>query len=1090
MTTPTDGPTDAASRPAGPVRKSREIRVGLVMYGGVSLTTYTNGVAREFHDAVRGRGVYALVKALTDSDFVVDVMSGTSAGGINGVLLGYCLANGYEFGQFEQLWRERGALMDLVVPVGNLETTHSLLDGDYFLGQLEDALKRAKTPRDASRSSSAPLDAEPSVVSELDLFVTATDARGRIYTWFDDAGHAVDVKDHRAVFKLKYRADRYADPGDPPRYTDFGPDDSDALAKLARSTASFPVAFPPSRVADSPVDATLRKWGNLHPTDTIDLLDGGVLDNKPFTYTLDAIFFRHADRDVKRVLFYIEPDPERLAEGDEAWRRLKSHPPVTAFEAMTKGLSGIPAYESIAEDLRMLTRHNEAVTRRRQIHEMLTTADVRACPPLIAKLHRRLRLAMLSERVLHGLLMDRGHDQLFAEPAQREAIARMAQGFWGFFDGDLPFAKLVLRRYDIYFRLRRLFHLLYQPDAGDRAQPWYRALVALVDLHEIVRWGMETVIDACTASLFVENAGPDGSVVRTPDDLWFEAQAVLDHFLAVVRDSVVEARRAVVDSIGRADGARTLGASVKDLREKVKIVIADAATPDFMRRVRAAPAATDGAARHTLAELDLALRGVLRIAFAAGRPASVQALKEAHRTFRCLDALELVEAGHSRLPSRDVIRTVRLSPFDAYERRYGYSRSVPPADKIAGDSLFHFGGFVKRAWRSNDIMWGRIDGSSQLLADFADDGARVAQVLADDRLRQSLADRITAVGGALDPAKLFAQGTWDDITVGAGGPSIASWLSDLLSDLPDVRAEAVARWSDGLKALALAHHRSIVAGSAETVLLDQLAEEMEWGGRAGSRLRRWFRGVGDDASLAVKLMYARQVVRGDLDDMGLRPESAVGSPHPWRVERPDRLDEAVEKQLNVGSQTVGQALPKNTMTRLASRITQAALHAFANSAGDAARRVRSHSLFLWGDRICRTLPVLVSQGVLGTMLRGALIVFVGATAAILAFGESAPSGFRSGAIAATVVLAGLSIFVRVVPRWLFSSALSLLLFGVVWVGMCAVGCPWDAVCAPLRDVPARVLEAVRTGLDRVPPARTAPAAAPPVPGAGAPAAGR
>ena len=59
MTTPNAGP--AATSADGAVRKSREIRVGLVMYGGVSLTTYTNGVAREFHDAVRGRGVYALV---------------------------------------------------------------------------------------------------------------------------------------------------------------------------------------------------------------------------------------------------------------------------------------------------------------------------------------------------------------------------------------------------------------------------------------------------------------------------------------------------------------------------------------------------------------------------------------------------------------------------------------------------------------------------------------------------------------------------------------------------------------------------------------------------------------------------------------------------------------------------------------------------------------------------------------------------------------------------------------------------------------------------------------------------------------------
>ena len=49
----------------------RETRLGLVVYGGVSLAVYMNGVCREFYNAVRGRGVYKLIKALTDADIVV-----------------------------------------------------------------------------------------------------------------------------------------------------------------------------------------------------------------------------------------------------------------------------------------------------------------------------------------------------------------------------------------------------------------------------------------------------------------------------------------------------------------------------------------------------------------------------------------------------------------------------------------------------------------------------------------------------------------------------------------------------------------------------------------------------------------------------------------------------------------------------------------------------------------------------------------------------------------------------------------------------------------------------------------------------------
>ena len=51
------------------LERSREVRLGLVMYGGVSLAIYINGVAQEFFRAVRGRGVYRLIKALTDGPF-------------------------------------------------------------------------------------------------------------------------------------------------------------------------------------------------------------------------------------------------------------------------------------------------------------------------------------------------------------------------------------------------------------------------------------------------------------------------------------------------------------------------------------------------------------------------------------------------------------------------------------------------------------------------------------------------------------------------------------------------------------------------------------------------------------------------------------------------------------------------------------------------------------------------------------------------------------------------------------------------------------------------------------------------------------
>ena len=75
------------------------------MYGGVSLAVYINGVSQEFYHAVQGNGVYRLIKELTDSEIVLDILSGSSAGGINGILLAYALCNSKDFTRCGDLWR-------------------------------------------------------------------------------------------------------------------------------------------------------------------------------------------------------------------------------------------------------------------------------------------------------------------------------------------------------------------------------------------------------------------------------------------------------------------------------------------------------------------------------------------------------------------------------------------------------------------------------------------------------------------------------------------------------------------------------------------------------------------------------------------------------------------------------------------------------------------------------------------------------------------------------------------------------------------------------------------------------------------------
>jgi len=366
----TSPPLPLAEDPPG--WKSREVRLGVIMYGGVSLAIYIFGVTQELFQAVRGRGVYKLLKTLTDSDIVVDVISGTSAGGINGILLAYALCNERDISPASALWREDGDIRRLLrSPRDSIAKSTSLLDSaEYYQSRLERAF------REKMASYSPEIGEDPSEFSELDLFVTATDVDGHLYTQVDDAGHPIDIKDHRTVFLLKHRKGRKEPFNRKPSYDPSADPEMTytALATLARITSCFPAAFEPMHVkhvpeGDATPDAKLQLWGKLGKDACF--MDGGVLDNKPFTYTLKAIFSRAADRAVDRKLLYIEPDPETSVKRAEA-----STP--NLGQTVLASLIGIPGYESISDDLKLLTERNSKL---RQYERLVSRLQPECEPP-------------------------------------------------------------------------------------------------------------------------------------------------------------------------------------------------------------------------------------------------------------------------------------------------------------------------------------------------------------------------------------------------------------------------------------------------------------------------------------------------------------------------------------------------------------------------------------------------------------------------------------------------------------------------------------------------------------------------------------
>ena len=104
----------------------REVRIGLICYGGVSLAIYMHGITRELHRLVTASSrldedenpfeppstehvYWALLReeaARTGvrTRVVVDVISGTSAGGINGVFLAKAIAHDLSQQSLRDLW--------------------------------------------------------------------------------------------------------------------------------------------------------------------------------------------------------------------------------------------------------------------------------------------------------------------------------------------------------------------------------------------------------------------------------------------------------------------------------------------------------------------------------------------------------------------------------------------------------------------------------------------------------------------------------------------------------------------------------------------------------------------------------------------------------------------------------------------------------------------------------------------------------------------------------------------------------------------------------------------------------------------------
>ena len=418
----------------GRLLKEKELRLSLVFYGGVSLAVYMHGVAEEILKLTRASKVFHQEKTdimdtpdtydahnhnrsyETDTErlyfelfqvlskkiklrVIVDTISGSSAGGINGIFLARALAHDLSLTPQRKMWIELADVLQLMdkqtissrwskfylypvllilgwkrlrkyFPSAEIRKKVSIFirsrwleppfSGEIMLGWMLDAARaqgQTKTTTDEPSSSLMPSG------HRLELMVSLTNFFGKQQTISLNDPPEIFEREHRATLKFKYFKHESG-----MVESDFTDNNIPGLAFAARATSSFPGAFPTVSLSDlmKVLDKRQEEWPgknifmarNIHQfpnqngnPENIRFVDGSVVNNKPFGEIMTSLNDRPAYCDIDRLIIYIDPSPGHLKSEDNTKIPGFFN---TIFDAVVK----IPSNEPIRDELQKLDAYN------------------------------------------------------------------------------------------------------------------------------------------------------------------------------------------------------------------------------------------------------------------------------------------------------------------------------------------------------------------------------------------------------------------------------------------------------------------------------------------------------------------------------------------------------------------------------------------------------------------------------------------------------------------------------------------------------------------------------------------------------------
>ncbi|MET9261443.1 patatin-like protein [Amycolatopsis sp. NPDC004079] len=638
----------------------QEIRIAMAMVGGSSLAVWMGGVATETSALLHASRTpdesngYRKLLDLLHASVRLDVLTGTSAGGINAACLGLAEAYRSTPAILRDTWFSAGSLENLIRDPGESQP-RSVLNGDkVLLSGLVQAM------HDITGSGVVPT--EPPDVTVL---LTGTMIDGETTQYDDALGNRVRDTEHRMLFRF-----------DGPLWNNqvHGP-----LALAARSSASFPGAFELSRMPIGPEAAD-----RLHPdmTDYTELVrshwlaDGGVLVNKPLRPALREIFERSSSTDVRRLLLYVVPK----IDGEAKPIACDPAEPPMLGTALAKVASTIMS-QTISVELEELSRHNSSVTRTRDTRVALASLGLRGGQLVDDRVHRAYldrRVALDAADLVRAVtrryeLSDEDGGWAAGNSALLQDIA--ADGLRRGIPDTLPGESVTVGEM-VRYRTSTLEDAVATGiqliNAGFRMGPDLEQATQLNEARAKMHAARRSAAREARLSAWVARHEPPRAGTAMPD--WI-GQLAIEWADLGASDAVREAWPELTGAL------RSAAPVLQALSGKENQWSADAADTvttllDWFGLDNADVA--DGFVMARFLVLHMATRGLLAEAPAVDQRVDLVQMSADSRT--------LLDLARPR-----------------------------GRDKLTGTQASNFGGFYKASWRANDWMWGRIDGAGWLM---------------------------------------------------------------------------------------------------------------------------------------------------------------------------------------------------------------------------------------------------------------------------------------------------------------------------------------------------------------------------------------